>query len=113
MEIKVNDKVVLKLTDTQIKVLCDQIFSENIIEDIERRVAWSIQHAYEEMFSRLKAEWDSKLHQLGFDLIPTDKDKYAQLVFAQPSYKTLSERSVANAATVWDVIGKEKEQNGN
>ena len=109
MEIKVNDKVVLTLTDTQIKVLCDQIFTENITDDIERRVAWSIEHAYEEMFARLKAEWDGKLHQLGFDLIPTDKDKYAQLIFAQPSYKTLSERAVANATTVWDIVGKEKE----
>jgi hypothetical protein len=108
MEIKVNDKIVLTLTDTQIKVLCDQIFTENITEDIERRVAWSIQHAYEETFARLKAEWDIKLHQLGFDLIPTDKDKYAQLIFSQPSYKTLSERATPNPTTVWDIPGVEK-----
>jgi hypothetical protein len=92
MKILVDKELVLQLTETQKKVLKDEIQEEIFDADMKRRVAWVLMHKYEQTFKRFKENWDPRLAAAGVDMIPTDKDKYAELVFSQPEYKSRSER---------------------
>jgi len=98
MKIKVNhgkgggDKEILELTETQKKVIKNDIEAELFDEDMERRLKWILEHKYEQCFKRLKDEWEPKLAALGVEAIPTNKDAFAALVFSQPTYKDKSQR---------------------
>lgn len=88
MKISVNDEHLFTLSDTQKKVIEDQLHNEILDESLRRRLQWSLIHKYEQCFKRLKQEWDPKLLAAGIRMIPTDPDEYAQLVFSQPDYKS-------------------------
>lgn len=92
MKISVNDVELLTLTETQIKVLQNEIKSEIFDADMKRRVDYIVTHKYAQCFKKLKAEWDPKLAAAGVASVPTDKDAYANLVFSQPDYKDRSAR---------------------
>lgn len=92
MLVKIDDKLILDITETIFNVIRNEISDKDIIEDIERRLQWIIIHKFEQCFQRLKAEWDPKLAARGIEMIPTNKEKYAELVFSQPDYKSRSER---------------------
>jgi len=92
MKISVNDKELYTLSETQKKVICNDIPMEILDEDMKRRLKWVLMHKYERCFARLKAEWEPKLVANGVASIPTDKDAFAQLVFEQPEYKDRSIR---------------------
>lgn len=92
MKISVNDVELFTLSDTQKKVMQNDILSDIFEDDMKRRLQWVLMHKYEECFKVLKAEWDPKLAANGIDMMPTDPDKYAELVFAQPNYKNRSAR---------------------
>lgn len=92
MKISVDDKDLFVLTDTQKKVICNEIPDEIFEEDMKRRLQWVLMHKYENCFNRLKNEWDQKLAAAGYKSIPTDADEYAELVFKQPSYNSRSQR---------------------
>ena len=92
MKIKVDDVVVLELTDTQKQVIMHDVNEEIFIEDMKRRVAWVLTHKYEQCFERLKKEWDPMLASNGVAMIPTDKDAYAQLVLSQQTYKSRKQK---------------------
>ena len=92
MKIKVDEKDLFELTETQKSVLKNDIKSEIFEEDIKRRLFYIVNHKYEQCFKRLKAEWEPKLAAKGLESIPTDKDAFAQLVFSQPEYKDRSDR---------------------
>jgi hypothetical protein len=92
MKISVNDKELFTLSDIQKQVIKNDI-PENIFEeDMNRRLQWVLMHKYEQCFGRLKTEWDQKLAANGVQMIPTDADAYAQLVFSQPNYKDRAAR---------------------
>jgi hypothetical protein len=91
MKVFLDNKEILNISDTMFKVIANDI-AEDVAGDIERRLAWVITHKYEQCFSRLKAEWDPKLATRNIEMIPTNKEKYAELVFSQPDYKNRSER---------------------
>jgi len=59
---------------------------------MKRRLEWILMSKYEQCFKRLKEEWDPKLAVNGVDMIPTNPDAYAKLVFSQPDYKNRSTR---------------------
>lgn len=91
MKIQVEGKSVLELNETKKKVIKNNIPDEIFQEDMERRVHYAIHHKYEQCFKRLKEEWDQKLKDR-VDSVPTDPDKYAELVFAQKDYLSRSQR---------------------
>lgn len=91
MKIQVDGKSVLDLNETKQKVIKRDIPDEIFQEDMERRVHYAINHKYEQCFKRLKEEWDQKLKGR-VESVPTDPDKYAELVFSQPDYKSRSQR---------------------
>jgi hypothetical protein len=100
MKVSVNDQELFTLSDTQKQVIKHEIPSEIFDADMNRRLQWILMHKYEECFKTLKAEWDPKLAANGVQMIPTDPDAYAQLVFAQPNYKDRSTREATNAETL-------------
>lgn len=92
MKISVDDKELFTLTDTQKKVMRNNIMGDIFEDDLKRRLHWVLTHKYEQCFKELKEEWDSKLKANGFSMVPTDEESYAQLVFDQPNYKDRSTR---------------------
>lgn len=92
MKIFVDEKLLFELTETQKKVLKNDIKADLLEEDIKRRLFYIINHKYDQCFKRLKAEWEPKLAKAGVASIPVDKDKFAELVFKQPEYKDRSAR---------------------
>ena len=87
MKFLVNDKLVLELNETQLKVIQEISETARFPSDLERRVKWVIERKYIECFDRFKKTWEKKLAEAGVESIPTDKDKFAQLVFDHPLYK--------------------------
>lgn len=92
-----SDKL-FELNDTQKKVICNDIMSEELDSDLKRRLQYILMHKYERCFARLKQEWEPKLAVRGITSIPTDRDEFAQLVFAQSDYKDRSTREAELAA---------------
>jgi len=92
MKISVDDKELFVLSDTQKNVIKDYVSSDIFEEDMKRRITWVINEIYKEAFKRLKAKWEPKLAKSGVDSIPTDKDKFAELVFKQDDYKDRATR---------------------
>ena len=94
MKISVDDKELFTLTETQKKVIKNDIREEEFEADMKRRLQWSLTHKYEQCFERLKKEWEPKLRQSGVGMIPTDPDAFAEVVFKHPSYKNRSGREL-------------------
>ena len=92
MKISVNDIELFTLTDIQKQVIENDIPTEVLDEDLKRRLQYILMHKYEQCFDRLKKEWEPKLVANGVTSVPTDKDAYATLVFAQPNYRDRSTR---------------------
>lgn len=92
MKISVNDQHLFTLSETQKKVIKNDIQEEIFDEDMKRRLQYILMHKYERCFERLKKEWDPKLASKGVPSIPTNPDAYAELVFSQPEYKNRSAR---------------------
>jgi hypothetical protein len=97
MKVSVNDKELFTLSDIQKQVIMNDIPTDIFDADMNRRLQWVLMHKYEECFKALKAEWDPKLAANGVDMIPTNHDAYAQLVFAQHNYKDRSAREASPA----------------
>ena len=92
MKISVDDQELFRLSETQKKVIKNDIHENVFDEDMKRRLQWVLTHKYERCFERLKKEWDPKLAANGVSMIPTNPDAYAELVFTQPGYKNRSKR---------------------
>lgn len=91
MKVSVDGKQILELTNTQEKVIQNDIPTSIFQEDMERRVKYTLTHKYERCFERLKSQWEPILSQR-IESVPTDPDKFAQLIFSQPDYKNRSQR---------------------
>ena len=97
MKVSVNDKELFTLSDIQKQVIMNDIPADIFDADMNRRLQWILIHKYEECFKALKTEWDPKLAANGVDMIPTNPDAYAKLVFSQPDYKDRSAREASPA----------------
>jgi len=91
MKISVDDEELFTLSKTQKKVIMNDIHEDDFEDDMKRRLHYILMHKYEVCFDRLKHEWDPKL-SLKYDTIPTDPDKYAELVFKQKDYRSRKKR---------------------
>ena len=92
MKISVDDKEVFSLNETQKRVIKNDIHEDVFEEDMKRRLHYILDHKYQRCFERLKAEWEPKLAASGVAMIPTDKDAFAQMVFAHPEYRDRKKR---------------------
>lgn len=95
MKISVNDKELFNLSDIQKKVLGDYMNYDMVEHDCCRRLQWVLIHWYEQSMKRLRDEWMPKLAER-MDSIPTNDDKFAELVFSQPDYMDRAARDKAS-----------------
>ena len=91
MKISVDDQEVFRLSETQKKVIMNDVLEDIFDADMKRRLEWVLKHKYERCFERLKNEWSLKLAQR-MPSIPTNPDQLAELIFSQPDYKNRSAR---------------------
>ena len=97
MKISVNNIDLFELSEVQRKVICNDINMDEFEADMKRRLQYILMHKYEKCFKRLKDQWDPILAANGVDMIPTNPDKYAELVFSQPNYKCRKSRDLEAA----------------
>jgi hypothetical protein len=100
MKVSVNDIEIFTINETQLNVLKNYIPSNILEEDLGRRLFWVLNHLYEQSFIQFKKEWEPILVDRGVQLIPTDKDAFANLVFEQPDYKDRATRDAESAQTI-------------
>lgn len=81
-----------ELNETQKLVIKNDIHDDVFEDDMKRRLEYILMHKYERCLDRLKKEWEPKLAASGAKSIPTDKDEFAQMVFAHPQYKSRKAR---------------------
>ncbi len=91
MKISVDDKELFTLSETQKKVIKNDIHSDVFEEDMKRRLQYVLMHKYEQCFERLRKEWEPKLASR-LSSVPTNPDTLAELIFSQPEYKNRSQR---------------------
>ncbi len=91
MKIQINGKKVFELTETQKKVIQNDIAAEIFDKDMEKRIKWVLQHKYEQCFKKLKQEWEPKLKNR-VESFPTNDKEFCQLVFEQEDYESRSQR---------------------
>lgn len=92
MKISVNDQEICTLSETQKKVIKNDINDDIFDDDMKRRLQYIVIHKYEQCFERLKREWEPRLASKGVAMIPTDKEAFAELVFSQGEYKSRKDR---------------------
>lgn len=92
MKITVDGVDLLELTETQKSVMKYFIHEDEFEQDMKRRISWIINQKYEACWKDFKEEWDEKLAANGVDMIPSNKDRYAELVFSQPNYKSAQQK---------------------
>lgn len=93
MKISVDDKELFFLSETQKKVIKNDIHEDIFEDDMKRRLQYILIHKYEQCMKRLKEEW-LPLLQSRIDSIPTNDDKLAELIFSQPDYKSRKSREL-------------------
>jgi len=93
MKISVDDVELFTLSETQKRVIKNDISSAIFDADMKRRLQYILTHKYEKCWERLKSHWMPVLSQR-YPSVPTDQDALANLIFSQPDYK---DRAAKNA----------------
>ena len=94
MKISVDNLELFSLSETQKKVIKNEIHEDIFYQDMCRRLQYILTHKYEQCFARLKKEWEPKFKSLGVKSLPTDEEEFAELVFNHPEYKNRKQRDV-------------------
>lgn len=92
MKISIDDIELFSLSDTQKKVIKNDILEDVFEDDMKRRVQHSLMDKYNQCFKRLKQEWEPKLKKSGLQSIPLDDEEFAKLVFSREDYKDRIDR---------------------
>jgi hypothetical protein len=106
MKISVNDVELFTLSETQKKVLKNDIHADEFDADMKRRLEWVLMHGYEQCFKKLKETWEPKLKAAGVASVPTNDDAFAELIFARPEYKDRKGKELAAEAERAAAIGE-------
>lgn len=96
MEIKIDDQVIVKFNETQMKIFKHDISEDILYEDLARRMTYILLEKYLEIIKRLRKEWEPKFKSQGVDSIPLDDEKFCELVFANEEYKDKKTRLLTN-----------------
>ena len=97
MKISVDDQECFCLTETQKKVIMNDIHADEFEADMRRRMEYILMHKYERCMERLKSEWMPRLKASGVTSAPTDDQQLAELIFTQQEYKGRKEREIESA----------------
>jgi hypothetical protein len=93
MKISVDDQELFRLSETQKKVIKNDIHEDIFDSDMKRRLNWVLMHKYERCMERLKSEWMPKIKSK-HAMIPSDDDALAELIFSDPEYKSRKARDL-------------------
>ena len=99
MKISVDDKELFTLTETQKKVIMNDIHEDIFDEDMKRRLNYILTHKYERCLERLKLEWMPKIKQR-ISMIPSNDEALAELIFSQPDYMSRKSREIEEKWTL-------------
>ena len=100
MKISIDNQELFTLSNTQKKVIKNDIHEDEFEADMKRRLQWVHMHKYEQCFDRLKKEWEPKLKAKGIASIPLDNDAFAELVFSQADYKGRKAREAESTSQI-------------
>jgi len=93
IEIKVNDALVLTISDDDIKILSDSIDSDLLVDDVIDRVKRIFKNKIDQSYSRMQKQWlDTLLKDESVTQIPADKNDFVDFVKARPDYKDKKQR---------------------
>ncbi len=85
MKISVDDKEIFTLSETQKRVIKNDIHAD--IFDEVPVVIDRPRFGLEDRFKRLKSEWEPRLKDANVSSIPLDEAAFAELVFSRPDYQ--------------------------
>jgi archaellum biogenesis protein FlaJ (TadC family) len=87
MEIKIDDQVIVKFNETQMKIFKHDISEDILLEDLARRMTYILSEKYKEIVKRLRKEWEQKFKEEGLEYIPLNDEKFCELVFESADYE--------------------------
>lgn len=109
MKISIDDQELITLSETQKKIIANDIASEVLEDDLKRRIIWIlVDEKLTKCYQRLKAEWEPKLIARGVDMIPTKPEAFAELVFSQSDYENRSQRDARIASEKAHLLQEEQ-----
>jgi len=93
MKISVNDKELFTISENKRRVICDYLHEDIFEEDMKRRVKWVIDEIYNAAARQLISTWSEKISGR-VENIPSDNEKYCDLIISQPDYKSRKQRDL-------------------
>jgi len=106
ISVKVNDKEILQVSDADIALLGSELMGD-VVQDVERRVAWIMKHKLDQTFKRFKEKWEPILVAEGAQTIPAQRADFVNLIVVRPDYKTRVELEAEIAPSIQDEIEAE------
>lgn len=99
MNIEIDGKVVLSLSDLQVKIMQHSVPKEIFMQDLSRRIEWLLIDRYvHPRCLDIMAEWQPILIHRGMKSFPSDPQEFAKLVFDQLDYKDASAKAAETKA---------------
>ena len=93
MKVQVDGKELYEVLPWEIKLLENDLRSEGLQEDCERRLEWVLKHKIDQCWMRFEKEWMEILRKDPLvSSIPVDKEAFVNLVMARPDYRNRSQR---------------------
>lgn len=89
MKFFVDSVCVLELSPVQEQILLSGIPADVFVPTMQQRVVWVINQVIDGSFDSLFNKWLPIL-QGRYDSLPSNPDKFAELIFSQPDYKPAS-----------------------
>lgn len=86
MKFYVDSICVLELSPVQEQILLSSIPADVFVPTMQQRVVWVINQVIDGSFNSLFNKWLPIL-QGRYDSLPSNPDKFAELIFSQPDYK--------------------------
>ena len=90
VEIKRDNNVILNISDTDLKILENDLL--NVYEEIDRRINWVISHKSDECYKRFRSKWETVLISEGAKSIPAQRVDFVDLITSRPDYKNRAQR---------------------
>lgn len=91
MKVSVNGQELYNLTATQLKILADEISTDDLDANLKRRITYFIDREFALCFSQFKKDTLKFLQDKNIETAPADPEEYCQLVFGQDEFKNVPE----------------------
>ena len=94
MQIKINDEVIYTINEVELKVLKDEINSDQLYDIFVQRIIYAISRKSGEISKKMFDQWlyGGLLSMNGVTEVPLNKAELLQLIFSQPNYKDRAAR---------------------